>query len=264
MAQEGKIDLITFDGGALVADMVQESTAEVTGELTQHAVESGTDINDHFIRHADMLSLTLVQTETPLEAIDGFAPTTLNLTHAARVMGTQSKTVPIPQPVFRPTSLLALTNALGAAVFGGPAKTLTIQGLKADTAPSTKPFTVTALGAGAPVERVNEFHNALLELFDGVVPLTVTVKGRSYPDMLITSISRNDPQGQAGCARFTVSFQRLAVAETRTVALPPVPAATAKKSKGGAPPKPAAKDLVVSAAVQVGIGLGVQSAREAE
>lgn len=232
---EGEIDLIQFDGGALVADMVGDFNAEDTGELTQHAIEDGSDIADHFIFRPRALTLTLVQTESPIETDvkGGFTPQTVNLEHATRPAGRQKVTVPIAQPVFRPTSLLALTGAVQSALFGGPPKTLTIEGLKADGAVSAKPFSVTALAANADKARINEFYDVLLSLFEGVVPLTVTVKGRSYPDMIITSVTRSDGPGTVGKANFTVSLSRLATTQTRTVELPPVPAATAKASRGG-------------------------------
>ncbi len=253
MANEGKIDLIQFDGGVLVADMLQDSQAEDAGELTQHAVEDGSDIADHFIFRPRTMTLTLVQTQTPIESdpANGFRPQVANLEIASRTPGSQTATVDIPQPVFRPTSLLALTGAVQNAIFGGPPKTLTITGLKADTQVDLKPFSVTVLTADAEVDRVNDFYSKLLALFEGVVPLQVTVKSRTYPDMIITSVRRQDPQGQAGCARFTVDLTRIATTQTQTVELPPVPAATKKQSNGGKPANPAATERSKTAAAAV-------------
>lgn len=68
-------DLLQFDGGVLVADMLQESTATDASELTQYAIEDGSLISDHVVRQPQTLALTLVQTETPITEVRGFART---------------------------------------------------------------------------------------------------------------------------------------------------------------------------------------------
>jgi hypothetical protein len=252
---EGTNDLIQFPGGALVADMLSDASAEDAQELTQFAVEDGSSINDHVVRQPKRLTLQLVQTETPLRFdLEGFDQVQRTVDVPTRPVGNQTNEVQVRQKEFRPTSLLALSQAAQAALFGGPPKTLRITGLKSDGAIELKPLKVTVLARDGDVGRVNAFHDQLLALLDSVTPVQVTVKQRVYPDMIVISVSRSDAAGQVGCARFAVTLQQVRTAETRQVELPPVPAATKASNRGksdgikydeafGPPPPPATQLL---------------------
>ncbi|MEY4548392.1 MAG: hypothetical protein RL685_4587 [Pseudomonadota bacterium] len=229
-------DLIQFDGGVLVADLLQESTVTDASELTQYAIEDGSFISDHVIRQPQTLSLTLVQTETPISETTGFTRTLQALGFQARPGATQDGKAPIRQSEFRPAPLLALSAGVKNLLFGGPPKEVSWTGAKSDEPPATKQLQVHVLSAGAPVARVNEFHDALLDLLTSATPCIVTVKGKGYVDLVLTSVGRTDAQGQAGKASFRVEFKQVATVETKTVNLPPVPKAKAPKAL---PPKPA-------------------------
>lgn len=244
MANEGSNDLIQFDGGALVADMLAEASTEQMLELSQYPLEDGAVINDHAVQQPRRMTLTLVQTESPLAAIAGFAQVSRELTVPTRPKGTQTTTLDVPKKEFRPTSLLALTTGVREALFGGSGP-IRVTGMKADGPIQEAPLKVTVLAANADVGRVNEFHTALISLLESVTPVQVTVKQRSYPSMILTGVTRTDSAGQFGAARFTVTLQQVSTAETRIVDLPPVPQATAKKNVGkkdttqfGPPPPP--------------------------
>lgn len=253
-------DLIQFDGGVLVADMLQEATTTDASDLTQYAIEDGSLISDHIIRQPQTLSLTLVQTETPIKEVAGFARVLQQLTYAVRSTGTQQGqaslgsvnetaqpgSAPVRQPELRPTSLLALSAAAQALLFGGapkeirwtglgkPSETnteLKWAGLKSDGDVTQKSLQVQVLAAGAPVARVNQFHEALLTLQRTATPCIVTVKGHSNADLVLTSVTRTDEQGKLGRASFTVQFKQIATVETQTVKLPPVPKAKAVKNQ---------------------------------
>jgi hypothetical protein len=252
MANEGKNDLIQFDGGALVADMLAESSAEDAQELSQYALEDGSTVNDHVVRAPRRMTLTLVQTESPLTAINGFAQVSRELSYPVRSKETQTTTLNVRKKEFRPTSLLGLTSGVREALFNsGP---ISVTGMKADGAVDQAPLKVTVLAAGADVGRVNEFHEQLIALLETVTPVQITVKQRSYPSMILTGVTRTDSAGQFGAARFTVQLQQVSTAETKIVELPPVPQATAKKNAGkkdgivydtqfGPPPPPATQLL---------------------
>lgn len=256
MANEGSNDLIQFDGGALVADMLADASAEHALELTQYAIEDGSVINDHAVQQPRKLTLTLVQTESPLSAEPGFQQLTQELTVSSRPPGTQTVEVPVAQKEFRPTSLLALTEGVQSLLFSGGARTIRFTGLKSDTDPVQSPLKVTVLAAAADVGRVNAFHEQLVSLLDTVTPVQVTVKERSYEGMIITSVRRTDAAGQFGAARFTVQLQQVSTAETRTVELPPVPQATKKKNVGKKDPvAPAADQEIESTASKLGDGV---------
>lgn len=234
---EGSNDLIQFDGGALVADMLADASADDAQELTMFALESGANINDHAVKQPRKLTLQLVQTETPISVIEDFAKLIRELGVPTRPVGSQTNEVPVRQKEFRPTSLLALSQAAQGLLFGGPPKSIRVTGLKADGAVESKPLKVEVLTRNGDVGRVNAFHDSLLALLDNVTPVQVTVKQRVYTDMVIISVSRTDSAGQVGCARFSVGLQQIAVAETRLIELPAVPAATKAKNVGKKDPK---------------------------
>jgi hypothetical protein len=226
-------DLIEFDGGVLVADLLQEATITDTSELTQYAVEDGSLISDHAIRQPRTLSLTLVQTETPISETSGFARALQALTYQARTPGQQTTTVPVRQSEFRPAPLMALSSGIQSMLFGGgPTKEIKVTGVKSDTALASKDLKVHVLSAGAPVARVNEFHANLLSLLETATPVFVHVKGATYIDLVVTSVTRTDAGGQAGKASFRVELRQISTVETKTVDLPPVPKAKGAKQIG--------------------------------
>ena len=246
-------DLIQFDGGVLVADLLQESSVSDTSELTQYPIEDGSFISDHVIRQPRTLSLTLVQTETPIEVVAGFARTLQALGFEVRPEEKQQGKAPIRQSEFRPAPLMALSAGIQSLLFGGgPAKEVSWTGLKADGELSAKQLQVHVLAAGAPLARVNEFHEQLLSLFEAATPCIVTVKGKSYVDLVVVGVTRTDAQGQAGKASFSVELKQISTVETKTVQLPPVPKAKAPKQLPPKPPEvaPPATQTKVTATLQ--------------
>ncbi len=229
-------DLISYDGGFLACDMLADASIDDTSELTRFPIEDGSFISDHRIRQPRTVSLTLVQTETPLTEVTGFARAVQALSYQERPAGQQSNTVPIRPSEFRPAPLLALGDAVKGLLFGGPPTELKVTGQKSDSALASKSLNVHVLAAGAPVARVNEFHLQLLALLESAAPVIVTVKGASYIDLVVVGVKRTDAQGQVGKATFAVEFQQISTVETQTVDLPPVPKAKAPKQVGPKPP----------------------------
>jgi hypothetical protein len=229
MAQD---DLIQFDGGVLVADLVQEATITDASELTQYAIEDGSLISDHVIRQPRTLSLRLVQTETPISETTGFARALQALGYEQRPSATQTATLPVRQSEFRPAPLLALSGALRSLLFGGPSKEITVTGLDTSRPLAPKELKVHVLAAGAPIDRVNLFYANLLSLLETATPVIVTLKGASYIDLVFVSVTRTDAGGQTGKASFSVELKQIATVETKTVNLPPVPKSKAPKQRG--------------------------------
>lgn len=254
-------DLIQFDGGVLVADLLQESTVTDASDLTQYPIEDGSFISDHMIRQPQTLQLTLVQVETPIEETKGFTRVLQALGFDSRPLGAQDAEAPIRQSEFRPAPLLALSGAVQSLLFGGPAKQLKWQGLKSDGPLATKPLSVQVLAAGSPLARINEFHEALLSLMLQALPCIVTVKGKSYSDLVLTSVARTDAAGQVGKASFSASFKQISTVETKNVTLPPVPKAKAPKQQAAAPATPTKQELhdkARSLLLGGSIGVGLQ------
>lgn len=255
-------DLIQFDGGVLVADMVQTATITDASDLTQYPIEDGSLIADHIVRQPRTLSLTLVQTQTPISEIAGFARVLQSLGFQKRPEGKQTVKVPIRQSEFRPAPLLALSAAAQALLFGGgPPKELSFTGLDAGQALAGKELKVHVLAAGAPVDRVNFFHANLLSLLTTATPVLVQFKGATYIDLVLISVTRTDAGGQAGRASFEVQFKQIATVETKTVTLPPVPQAKAPKQIAK-PPEEIKEDqsqkVKDSFLLQIGKGTGRQ------
>jgi hypothetical protein len=255
MATEGEQSLIQFDGGALVCDMLAGASAAHTLQLSQYPVEDGTTISDHAIHDPETLTLTLVQTETPISVEPGFTVQSNEVPQLVHANGKQSTTINVRQKDGIPVNVNQLIGFAGRAIFGS-ANSVRIEGLKTDLPSTVRGLAVNALTANAPVERVDAFYSSLLALFDTVTPLTVTFKGRSFPDMVLTSVTRTDTQGQNGATRFEVALQRVRTVITQTVALPPVPEATRKVSRGAKPgeaPKPERRKSVAKSIGQGGI-----------
>lgn len=254
-------DLIQFDGGVLVADMLGEAQITDANELTQYAIEDGSLISDHIVRQPRTLSLTLVQTETPISEVTGFARVLEALSYPSRPTGSQTVTVPIRQSEFRPAPLLALSSGIRSLLFGGPPKELKLTGLASDKPLADKELKIHVLAAGAPVDRVNAFHVQLLSLLESATLVTVTVKGASYVDLVVTSVGRTDSGGQVGRASFAVELKQIATVETQTVELPPVPKAKAPKQAGPKPPeetKDAQHKKLTSQLLQLSQATGLQ------
>jgi hypothetical protein len=226
-------DLIQFDGGVLVADMVADATITDASELTQYAIEDGSLISDHVIRQPRKLSLTLVQTETPIVETTGFALALQTLGYEQRPAAQQTATLPVRQSEFRPAPLMALSGALRSLLFGGgPPKEVSVTGLDASRPLSRRELKVHVLSPGAPADRVNLFYANLLSLLETATPVIVTLKGASYIDLVVISVTRTDAAGQTGKASFGVELQQIATVETKTVDLPPVPKSKAPKQNG--------------------------------
>lgn len=255
-------DLIQFEGGVLVADMLGEAQVTDASELTQYAIENGSLISDHVIRQPRTLSLTLVQTETPISETTGFTRVLQALSYPVRPTGQQSATVPVRQSEFRPAPLLALSAGIQSLLFGGSAaKELKLTGLASDKPVASKELKVHVLAAGAPLDRVNAFYLQLLSLLESAALVTVTVKGASYIDLVVTSVTRTDAAGQVGRASFAVELRQIATVETQTVELPPVPRSKAPKQAGPKPPEATKEDQhkkLRSQLLLLGQGIGLQ------
>lgn len=247
-------DIIQFDGGVLVADMVAQATITDAVELTQYAIEDGSLISDHVIRQPQKLSLTLVQTETPISETTGFALALQTLGYEQRPIGQQTATLPVRQSEFRPAPLMALSGALRSLLFSSPPKEITITGLDASRPLAPRELKVHVLSPGAPIARVNDFHDQLLSLLETATPVIVTFKGASYIDLVVTSVTRTDAAGQTGRGSFSVELQQIATVETKTVELPPVPKAKAPKQLGAKPAEPTKPEDFESWSEQFGVG----------
>lgn len=196
---EGVPDLVVWedDAGtmhAINADVVVSTKDERTAEVTRHPLESGAQISDHVIQLPDNFVLEIAQSQQPQNEVEGMSYVTTELEYR--------------ESQFRPGGLLALSSAAGAAI----SALAGVAGLNA--------LKVHTLQAGGSLDRVNDLHDQLIGVKQNAIPITVTFKGRIYPDFIVTSIVRTDTKGEVGLTRFTLECEQFQTVETGTAELP--------------------------------------------
>lgn len=245
--------VITASTGFLVCDAVIDAQFEQQVEATEHAIEDGSVITDHLVRKPQTLSMTLVATQTPLAANLGPSTTgmsvqgvTVQLRSTSKPGRQQTKLqirqrqgVQLNVGAAVSAGLGALKRAVGA---GDPDS---VDGMKAGT-PSSGSFTVQALAADTPSDRVNDFFSLLLGFALSGERLKIAFKGLEYENFVLTSVTKSDSAGQGGKSTFPVTFKQILTVQTKQVALPKVPAQKQTKdlgAKGGqyGPPLPPAE-----------------------
>lgn len=245
------------DGSFLVCDAVLDAQHEATCDVTEHAIEDGSSISDHVVRKPFSMSMTLVATQTPIysrypgtDGVSGLTPTPQSLSVRTTSQGRQTTELQIRKSNGQQLNVAAAISAVGgllrkAVGLGDPTA---IDGVLAKPA-EPKPLTVTVLTTDTPQDRVGDFHQILLNFLTTATRLTVVFKGREYPDLVLTSVTRSDAAGQGGRATFPIQLRQVLTVETKQVNLPKVPAQKSKKdlgAKGGEygpplPPEPAAR-----------------------
>ncbi len=237
--------LFTYEGGALVFDAVADASFSHEFEFTDLPVEDGSTISDNMIVKPRKASLTLVSTQTPISATPGFSVQGRSLTVQSVSYGKQSTKLDVAKKRGVQLNVANAIAAVGRALTSAVAGVSSIEGLKV-LPPSAKGFSVKVLAADAPVDRVGEFYDALLKLALSATRLRLTFKGRDYPNLVLTSVTKQDAKLEVGRSVFAVELLELRTVVTRQVSLPAVPRAKAKKVLGvageqfGPPPPPLA------------------------
>jgi hypothetical protein len=233
--QEGEPGLIVHSGGYILADMVSDGEFEKALEPTDHAIEDGSSISDHVIRKPLTGSLTLVQTQTPIEPTEGFSRKAIEIAAAVPKQRKQTVRLNVRQKLgFQPNAAALISAGLNA-LKGATEGPQTIEGVKVQK-PEKQSFSVTVFSADAPVDRLNEFNALLWALLESTELVTVNFKGRAYPNLLLTSVRRTDAAGQFGRATFACSFREIIKVQVKQVTLPAVPKQRSKKSLGAIKP----------------------------
>ena len=212
--------------GELHFDAILEEDHDIDTDVTEHAVEEGSNIVDHVRPQCDRFNMVAFVTQTPVSSDDGLLlPLVLD----------------IPQP--GPGSFLAGgTSALlasGVAALGfGPAHV----GANGETLFRGYPTQITARtyqyagigGAGGEANYVKAANDQLIALRDSATLITVTTPNRVYNNMIISKIGmkRNPQIGQA--AQFELSFREIRIVSSKIVEAPnpSIVNATQKVQKG--------------------------------
>jgi hypothetical protein len=231
---EGSPDFLVWedDNGekhAVNVDLVREHEDTRAATVTSHPVERGAPINDHVIHEPDMLTVTVVQTQTPLPgpAYDGVV--------WAKPTGFATKvvTLDVRKSLFKPGGLLALTRGIEGAINTG----LSALGLGSDE-DSTK---VSVFQSDEPVDRIGELHDQLIAIKSKSRFVTVTFRGRIYPEFLITKVTWTTEPGKPGKGTFKLELQSVRLTTNGVADLPDPASLRLKPVKQQAnPPKPAA------------------------
>lgn len=197
-------------------DAVLSEQHDLSGEVTRHSVEKGSDITDNVIVEPEMITLEVFVSNTPITNHDLFG----------NVVGTYNVSVPLDVPSYDPP--LAPTpgsvfNAIGSA----------IKSLFSDK----KEYAATVLKFSRDQNYVAIAHDILWQLINDRVLVTVHTSSRTYPDMLLVRgpLTRNPPLGDA--CTLNLEFQSIRVVESKTATIPKEIVPTKKVDKGQQSPK---------------------------
>jgi hypothetical protein len=212
--------------GAIAIDAVVREVHKFAGEVTEHPVEEGADISDHYRPAPRGVQLEGVISDTPL-----------------RVPGSHSNDAQQIQRTFDiPTELFALQLGPIPIRIAGP----THQG------------SVTTFSK--PMERVKSTWEEFEAIFAQQKIITIVTTLRVYPDMALREL---DVERRANSYHFTCfALQIRTVVSGRSAAAIPIPKVkravpTVEKGKQDtAPVEPAKRSLAVQAGLAKLIGLG--------
>lgn len=199
----------------LDVDVVSSGVDERMAQLTDHVVETGATITDHVVINPETLSLELVVTQTPVNEVDGFGRSNLELD--------------VRPSQFVPGGYLALSSGLRSAVTGL---------FEAAGSPPTAVNTLQSTDGDK--DRVSDAHDALIRILQGALLVTVTFKGRIYEEYLLTRVTLTSNPGEFGMGRFSVDARAFRTVTGATAQLPdPADFRALPKAKTGN--KPATK-----------------------
>lgn len=219
--------LLPNDGSGQVVffDLVMSEGHEATADVTEHPVETGSNIADHVRPNPEILNLELYVTNTPVTELDGRG-----------LVQYQSFDVPVWEPPLETTPGSVYRKLRGLIPLGQP-----------------RQVTIRALTFPDVFNRILEVHKVLKELWAKGVDVTVlTALGTNVQNMVMTSVSA--PRTEKGGATFNLSLKQVKTVSSATVAAP-APAekrGAPNKAKGGQSTKPVGgKDAAKSTSMAV-------------
>ena len=191
---------------ALGVDVVMSTKDTREVSLTDHTVESGAVITDHISLRPERVEFELVVSQTPIVARDGFASGAAPITVASSRLDPNQVAIQVPKSRFKPGGFLALTAPVADALsslFGTKSETPTsFQGSRSVAQTVTKQ--VQALRGSSPFDPVNDVHDTLVNIMQTGLLVTVSFRGRIYPDYLLEMVSLSQGKGEYGLGRFSV------------------------------------------------------------
>ena len=181
-------DWLTWDGGALTADVVKQITTSADAEITNHPIESGSEISDHVIKRPRRVTFEFAQSSMPF---------------AGDEVDWEQVPWSVRESQFKPTGLLALSMLAGSAIAA-------IGSLVGIGGGSTEIWVLTAK---EDEDRIHKLHDQLIELWEDSEEVTFSYQGLYLSGYVISSVqySRGVP---GGVARFTLEAQAVQTVET--------------------------------------------------
>ncbi len=183
----------------LVFDVILAEFHENVAEISDHAVEVGSNIADHVRPLPDRLSLTGYTSNQPIVR---------NPFTQRGEIESVSLNPPLWTPPLEPTPGSLVRNAIAAVeggIFGAPEAVATVLTF-------SETFNATA-----------ETHELLVEFLDNAVPLQIITGLRSYDGVVLERVGAPREAGDSGVA-FALDIKKLRIVESGTVTAPPVPA----------------------------------------
>ena len=236
-------DWITWDGGALTADVVTDVSAAHTAEVTQFPVEDGSVISDHVLVQPPTVAFEFAQSKQSLRDAD---------------LEWKQAPINVRESQFQPEGLLALTMAAGAAV---GALTNAIGLTSSNT---LKTYTLTAK---TPKDRIHEMHDKLVGAIGKFVAFSY--QGLVLSNYMLTGVKYNRTNKEAGLCRFQLEAVHVDIVKTATSSISSVGVGVGSTglisslpsvSKGGQTAETVEKEVVKrSLLVSGGINLGALS-----
>ncbi len=237
----------------LYADAITAESANLGAVVTQHAIEKGSKITDHYRKDPEAVSCTYFFSGAPLRGdLDEDSPGTVasvELRYEASRARTRPGTTPLKYEP-GPGPGLALLNPFNAIGAGASAlgAALGIGGLPSDVTPSelsgggALPRNVEALTFASPPKRLDKAIETVRRLQSLGILVTVKTTFGPFPDcgILSAAISRTVDHGTSG--EIVFSFEQLRFAQSDValaLPLPLEPRALPKKGASAAGGKPA-------------------------
>lgn len=211
----------------LDVDIVMSAEDTRSAKLTDHVVEDGSVITDHIVIQPEKLQLVLLVSQTPVKEEEGFQTRAFNLE--------------VRKSLFVPGGFLLLTQGVRAGVSAAAGAVSGAAGLATQ---SRKHSAITS--SAGDVDRVASVHDQLIRILQDALPVTVSFKGRLYPDYVLEEVQLSHAPGKFGSATFSVSARAFRTVTGNLVTLPD-PAdfrakASSQQGKKNAKEKPGTPD----------------------
>lgn len=191
-------DWMTWDGGALTADIVTAVGLEHTADITEHSVEDGSTISDNVSPRPPVVTFEFAQSKMPLRDSE---------------LDWKQAPINVRESQFQPQGLLMLTMAAGAAI---GALTNAIGLTSSESA-----LKVWTLTAKTSKDRIHEMHDALVGVQTGVKEVSFSYDGLVLSGYYLSSVRYSRENKEGGLCRFQLEAKYVPKVKTASSSLTP-------------------------------------------